>query len=136
MTPMFLSKFKLASCLMIIFQACAGHAASELHCQVSYADIDVFLTAKAVDNPYTVAPVDVAGRFLIKPVLVQSAQTAGYVAIYIYDQSRPQPMLIQEAKYLGPFDLSGASLTGEQHLYAGPLERELIYNCHLSKAIP
>ena len=40
-------------------------------------------------------------------------------------------MLIQVAKYLPPFKVGSKpyALTGEQYLYAGPVERELTYHC-------
>jgi hypothetical protein len=45
---------------------------------------------------------------------------------------------VQEAKYLPPFRVTDKPypLTGEQHLYAGPVERELIYSCTLEGLQP
>ena len=53
-------------------------------------------------------------------------------------ETRRQPILIQEAKYLPPFNYSDApdSLTGRQYLYAPPLGRELQYGCTLTEAKP
>jgi len=60
------------------------------------------------------------------------------IKLYAYYQTRRQPILIQEAKYLPPFASSDApdSLTGHQYLYAGPLGRELQYGCTLSEVKP
>jgi hypothetical protein len=46
--------------------------------------------------------------------------------------------MIQEAKYLPPFRSAPQpySLTGEQRLYAGPMERELTYHCTLEGVSP
>ena len=62
---------------------------------------------------------------------------ADYI-LYAYLDTRRQPILVQEAKYLPPYH-SGVTpylLTGEQHIYAGEVERELIYHCTLEGVAP
>jgi hypothetical protein len=104
-----------------------------LRCAVTYAGSTQTIDATPVADPYPVASVDIGGRFWFKPVVVGQGSRVDYVKIYVYQDTASQPMLIQEVKYLPPFANTQppASLTGEQHLYAGHLERELIYNCTL-----
>lgn len=124
--------------------ACAGlspvWAAAQLQCQVTYAGTTQTVVATPTDNPYTVAAVDIAGRFRFKPVLVGQGAQLQHLSIYVYMQTERQPVLIQQAKYLPPYPPTGPegriALTGEQRLYAGPMERELIYQCTLAGVAP
>lgn len=107
-----------------------------LRCQVTYAGTTHEVQARPVDDPYTVPRVDIGGRFWFKPVVVGVGRRVDYVALYAYQDTRRQPILVQEAKYLAPFARAPRAdgvlnLTGEQHLYAGVVERELIYHCTL-----
>ena len=108
-------------------------AAPLLRCQVTYAGTTHTVEARPVADPYTVPSVEIGGRFLFKPVVVGSAQRIDYIKLYAYLNASRQPVLIQEAKYLPPFRRSATPylLTGIQHLYAGPVERELLYSCTL-----
>ena len=121
--------------LMFGGMACA---APLLHCDVTYAGSTQAIESGPVADPYPVASVDIGGRFWFKAVMVGEGSRVDYVKLYAYLDTASQPMLIQEAKYLPPFAAatSSASLTGEQHLYAGHLERELIYNCSLQGVQP
>lgn len=109
-----------------------------LRCQVSYAGTTHLIEASPVADPYPVASVDVGGRFRFKAVVVGDAARVDRILLYAYLDTRKQPILIQEAKYLPPFQASTTPylLTGEQHLYAGPVERELIYSCTLQGVAP
>ena len=123
----------LGGCLVTV-----AMAAPQLQCQVSYAGATRTVLADPADDPYRVPSVDIAGRFRFKPVVVGTAQQVERVLIYVAVQTAQQPVPIHQAKYLGPF-ASGAGalpLTGEQRLYAGPLERELIYSCTLHGVAP
>ncbi len=108
-------------------------AAPLLRCQVTYAGTTHTLEARAVTDPYSVRSVEIGGRFLFKPVMVGTARRIDYIKLYAYLDASRQPVLIQEAKYLPPFRRSAKPyvLTGIQHLYAGPVERELLYHCTL-----
>ena len=108
-------------------------AAPLLRCQVTYAGTTHTVEARPVADPYTVPSVEIGGRFLFKPVVVGTAQRIDYIKLYAYLNASRQPVLIQEAKYLPPFRHSATPylLTGIQHLYAGPVERELLYSCTL-----
>ena len=111
-----------------------------LQCALTYAGATQTVVARPVADPYTVSALDVGGRFRFKPVVVGSPGQIERVNLYVYLQTPAQPVLVQHAKYLPPFDglADGRALrlTGEQHVYAGPLERELIYDCQLLRGVP
>lgn len=116
---------------------------AQLHCDVSYAGTTHTVQARPVSDPYPVESVDIGGRFRFKAVMVGAGQQVDYIKLYSYFESPQQPVLIQLAKYLPPFNASGtapdprgANLTGMQYLYAGPVERELQYQCFLQGAQP
>lgn len=113
-------------------------AAPLLRCQVSYAGTTHVIEASPVADPYPVASVDIGGRFRFKAVMVGHTARVDRILLYAYLDTRTQPILVQEAKYLPPFQASTTPylLTGEQHLYAGPVERELIYSCTLQGVTP
>jgi len=113
-------------------------AAPLLRCDVAYAGTTHRIEARPVDDPYPVPSVDIGGRFRFKAVMVGSATQVERILIYAYLDTARQPILVQEAKYLPPFRVTESPypLTGEQHLYAGPVERELIYSCTLEGLQP
>lgn len=126
---------------VVLIMAALGlpvQAAPLLRCQVSYAGTTHVVEARPVADPYPVASVDMGGRFWFKAVVVGDATQVRYINLYTYLDTRSQPLLIQEAKYLPPFLASTTpyGLTGEQHLYAGALERELSYHCTLEGVSP
>lgn len=121
----------------------SGAAASDdprLQCTLSYAGATQTLLARPTPDPYAVPAADVRGRFRFKPVLVGTPERLERINLYVYLQTATQPVLVQHAKYLPPFDgpAEGGALrlTGEQHVYAGPLERELVYDCQLLRGAP
>jgi hypothetical protein len=113
-------------------------AAPALRCEVTYAGLKHHIKAAPVADPYTVKGVDILGRFFFKPVLLEAQGKLSHVLIYVYLQQEPRPLILQQARYVGPFSVSSEpySLTGEQHVYGGPIERELIYNCWLGGVVP
>ncbi len=108
-----------------------------LRCQVTYAGTTLTVDARPVADPYTVQSAEIGGRFLFKPVMVGNAQRIDYIKLYAYLDASRQPVLIQQATYLPPFKRSATpyGLTGVQHLYGGPVERELIYSCTLEGVV-
>lgn len=104
-------------------------AAMSLRCDVTYAGTVHPLRFEATSQPYAVVPVDIAGRFLFKAVWLSDRQPA-HVSLYVYLQQEPRPYLLQHAIYAA-LAASGQPFTGEQHVYGGSLERELIYRCWL-----
>jgi hypothetical protein len=111
------------------------HAAPLLQCEMAYAGSTQTLQTGPVSDPYPVASVDVGGRFRFKAVMVGTATTVDYIKLYAYLETRRQPVLVQQATYLPPFS-KGLSLTGRQFVYAGPVERELQYECTLTEDAP
>ena len=124
-------RFSIAqSCVAVfLFAGVAAHAAPLLRCEVTYAG-----TTQVIE----VKPVDIAGRFLFKVVMSAPKGKLNYVLIYTYLQQEPHPLLLQQAKYFPPFKPGTRPylLTGEQHIYGGPIERELIYRCELQGVKP
>jgi hypothetical protein len=113
-------------------------AAPLLRCQVAYAGTTHTIEASPVADPYPVPSVDIGGRFRFKAVVVGSDARVDRILLYAYLDTKRQPILVQEAKYLPPYTVSETPyrLTGEQHLYAGVVERELIYSCTLQGIQP
>ncbi|MBV8666079.1 MAG: hypothetical protein JO269_06285 [Burkholderiaceae bacterium] len=116
-------------------------AAPLLRCEVVYAGSSHIVEAAPGSDPYTTPSVDIDGRFRFKAVLLGTQERVDAVKLYVYYETRKQPVLLQEAKYLPPFaaaDASGSpdALTGRQYLYAPPLGRELQYGCALREAKP
>jgi len=109
-----------------------------LHCEVTYAGATQVVHAVPVADPYEVAPVDIAERFLFKVVMTATRGRLDHVLIHTYLQQEPRPVLLQQAKYFAPFNprRQPVLLTGEQHIYGGPIERELIYRCWLGGIQP
>ena len=126
----------------LAFCACsfplAACAQALLHCDVTYAGSTHIVETRPVADPYPVPSVDIGGRFRFKAVMVGQAAQVDYVKLYAYLDTRHQPLLIQEAIYLPPFQSTPTPylLTGTQHLYAGPVERELMYSCTLQGVQP
>lgn len=112
----------------------AALAAPLLRCDVTYAGSTTVIETRPVADPYPVASVDIGGRFRFKAIMVGDAARVDYIKLYAYLDTRRQPLLVQEATYLPPFKTTPAPylLTGEQHLFAGPVERELMYSCSLA----
>ncbi|NCV63012.1 MAG: hypothetical protein EBW49_03600 [Betaproteobacteria bacterium] len=115
-----------------------AQASPFLRCEVTYAGATQVVHATPVADPYEVAPVDIAERFLFKVVMTATRGRLDHVLIYTYLQQDPRPVLLQQAKYFAPFKPSRQPvlLTGEQHIYGGPIERELIYRCWLGGIQP
>lgn len=138
--PCLCTSARLSLALLLCLVAGTAGAAARLVCDVSYAGTTHTLLAEPVTDPYTVPAQDVGGRFRFKPVLVGQGDRVDRVALYAYFNTPQQPVLIQQAKYLPPFAPPGhqgpIALTGQQHLYAGHMERELIYRCSLHGVQP
>jgi hypothetical protein len=113
-------------------------ATAKLHCDVTYAGTTYAIDTHPVTDPYPVPSIDIGGRFWFKAVMVGQDSRVDYVKVYAFIDTRAQPVLIQEAVYLPPFQITSAPypLTGKQHLYAGPVERELLYSCTLQGVQP
>jgi hypothetical protein len=127
-----------ATAFSTLFASPAAEAAPLLRCQVAYAGTTYTIEAGPVADPYPVPSVDIGGRFRFKAVMVGTHSRVDRILLYAYLDTKRQPILVQEAKYLPPYTVSQTPylLTGEQHLYAGVVERELIYSCTLQGIQP
>lgn len=116
----------------------AALAQPQLTCQVTYAGATQTVVARPVADPYPVPSVDIGGRFWFKPIMVGTAQKIERILIYSYLDTPAQPILVHQVKYLPPFPASKTAvpITGQNHVYGGPLERELIYSCNLEGLAP
>lgn len=127
-----------ACALASLFLQPIAMAAPLLRCQVDYASGVHTIEAHPVADPYPVPSIDIDGRFRFKAVMVGSDAKVERILLYVYRDTKRQPILLQEAKYLPPYPASASPtpLTGEQHLYAGVAERELMYRCTLEGMPP
>lgn len=111
-----------------------------LLCELSYAGATQTVWAEPVPEAYAVPAVDVRGRFRFKAVVVGAGDHIERIDLYTYLQTPAQPVIIQHAHHRPPQGWREApqpvGLTGAQHLYAGPMLRELIYQCSLHKDKP
>ncbi len=134
------SKARVFLLIFLSSWAGASQAQARLECQVTYAGVTHEVAVQPVTNPYNVPSVDIGGRFQFKPILVGQGVHVQRALVYVYFVTPRQPVLIQQAKYLPPFLVLGGSqaidLTGEQRLYVGTQERELIYTCALHGVQP
>lgn len=128
----------MVSALGALFLAGVAAAAPQLTCQVIYAGTTHTVVARPVADPYPVPSVDIGGRFWFKAVMVGDAVHVNRILLYAYQDAQPHPVLVHQAKYLPPYPrtLQPWAITGQQHVYAGPLERELIYSCTLEGLVP
>jgi hypothetical protein len=136
-TPIRLPVVFALVCLAVVFLSDAS-AAPLLRCEVSYAGVVHSVVARPVADPYPVESVTIGERFAFKAVMVGTDAKLERIAMYVYAGAPSRLVMVQQAKYLPPFRSAPQpySLTGEQRLYAGPMERELIYHCMLEGVSP
>jgi len=111
-------------------------------------------------DPYTVAAVSIGNRFRFKAIVLAAAQGAAAdarqdaaphasatatataiesVNLYVYYNTRRQPMVMQHTQYLQPLPLRSPApdaLTGRVALYSPLLGKELQYHCALAEVAP
>lgn len=136
-----LRNLPLGLCPLPWLLASAALAQPVLRCEVTYAGATQSVEARPVTDPYPVRSVDIGERFRFKPVLVRAADgTLDRAVVQVYVHTPEQPVTIQVATWPLPRPSAAAdgpaALSGWQHLYAGPLERELIYGCALREQAP
>ena len=112
-----------------------------LRCHVTYAGSTQVVDSQVTNDPYSVASIDIGGRFKFKAVMVGTGQKKNpvdYIKLYAYLQRRDKDFPIHQATYLPPFKPSIApiALTPLNYLYAGEVERELQYHCTLQGVTP
>jgi hypothetical protein len=110
-----------------------------LRCQINQGGSEQVLDFTPTSDPYNVKAFDINGRFRFKAVVIGTAQHLEYVKLYVYSQTRRQPVLLHQAKYMAPVATPGsapAALTGVNYVYSPELERELQYGCALLEVTP
>jgi hypothetical protein len=109
-------------------------------CHVTYAGETQRVAICPTQHPYLVESVSIGGRFRFKAVHVQAEHMSPHISLYVYWETPQQPQLIQQVVLRPPYPAPPAGgsveLLGEQHVYAGPLERELIYRCAITQDAP
>ena len=137
MLPSYLPAAFVIAC-MAAGSGSEARAAPVLRCDVSYAGVAHSVVANPVPDPYAVESMSIGERFAFKAVMVGTDAKLKRIVLYVYAGAPSSLVMIQEAKYLPPFRATRTpySLTGEQRLYAGPMERELIYQCTLEGVAP
>jgi len=112
----------------------------QLTCHVSYAGATQKISICPTHEPYSHESISIGNRFRFKAIHVKNEKLSPRIGIYVYVEDKQQPLLIQHVQIRAPVpepqngDL--IDLIGEQRLYAGPLERELIYRCVAGKNVP
>ena len=114
--------------------------AISLTCHVTYAGETQKIEVCPTFDPYGQEAVNIGHRFLFKAVHVNDKNLNPRIGIYVYFGDKQSPLLIQHVQIRPPSaklqNGDTVDLIGEQHLYAGPLERELIYRCVAGKKMP
>lgn len=139
MTNLF-SRFKVPIMVLLsctYFTPAIAAKTPQLNCDLSYAGSTHHIKANIIDNPYLAEIHDVGGRFSFKAVMLSSKGKLSAIKLYAYLQGRDKDFPIHEAIFLPPFPLANSktkqaiALTPINHLYAGEVERELLYQCFL-----
>lgn len=92
-----------------------------------------------VADPYKAESVDLDGRFRFKAVMLADAQRVSLINLYVFYQTRRQPMIMQHTKYVEPLaqrDPTPHALTGQVAVYSPFLGKELKYACALHEVTP
>lgn len=113
---------------------CPLYASPLLRCQIDQGGNSQILDFPPVSDPYPVKAININGRFRFKAVVIGDAQQIEYIKVYVYSQTKRQPILLHLAKYMAPMpraDSSFDALTGINYVYSPQLERELQYGCAL-----
>ncbi|MBU0753330.1 MAG: hypothetical protein KJ787_14565 [Gammaproteobacteria bacterium] len=117
--------------------AAPAFAMPTLHCQVGQAGEVLSVDVRPGANPYDFKAVDIRGNFRFRAVVIGDERTIEYIKLYTYYQTRQQPVLMHQVKYLAPA-MPGVGrtvpLTGVVQLFSPRLGREIQYSCTLVEA--
>jgi hypothetical protein len=114
-------------------------AAPLLRCEILQGGTSRVENFMPVADPYSVKAIDINNRFRFKAVVLGNALHVEYIKIYVYANTRHQPMLLHQTSYLAPAisrDAQPVALTGSNYVYSPDLERELQYGCALQETSP
>ena len=137
--------------LSLALLPCAAQASAQLQCTFEVnSEIHHTVHGLATD-PYTGAAVPIGNRFRFKAIVLAAApDTASSAApsaptaiesvnLYVYYNTRRQPMVMQHTQYLQPLPQRSPApdaLTGRVAVYSPLLGKELQYHCALAEVAP
>ncbi len=122
----------------------SAQAGTELQCTFEVNSETHYRAFGPATDPYTVAAVPVGNRFRVKAIVLSAAPGSAdtpieSVNMYVYYNTRRQPMVMQHLQFLQPVPLRSPlpdSLTGRVSLYSPLLGKELQYRCALAEVSP
>ena len=134
----------LLGALALLAVPTLASASPQLQCTFEVNSETHHTTHDLANDPYTVAAVPIGNRFRFKAIVLPDAQsgaTSGVesVNLYVYYNTRRQPMVMQHVQYLQPAALRNPApdaLTGRVALYSPLLGKELQYHCALAEVAP
>jgi hypothetical protein len=130
------------TCWVSVAWVCAlniAWAAPVLRCQFEVNAQTYQHDFTAVADPYKAESVDLGGRFRFKAVMLADAQRVSLINLYVFYQTRRQPMIMQHTKFVEPTpmrDPAPHALTGQVAVYSPFLGKELQYACALHEGTP
>lgn len=148
--PTLSPRFCLAA-LSLALLPCAAQANAQLQCTFEVNSETHHTVHGVATDPYTVAAVPIGNRFRFKAIVLAAApDTASSAApsaptaiesvnLYVYYNTRRQPMVMQHTQYLQPLPLRNPApdaLTGRVAVYSPLLGKELQYHCALTEVAP
>ncbi len=137
--------------LWLALLPCAAQASAQLQCTFEVNSETHHTVHGVATDPYTVAAVPIGNRFRFKAILLAAAPDLApsaaqpapaaieSVNLYVYYNTRRQPMVMQHTHYLQPVPLrkpAPDALTGRVALYSPLLGKELQYQCALAEVAP
>jgi len=127
----------VVSGLLLSFGA---RAAPQLQCTFDVNSETHHRVFALASDPYAVEGVPIGNRFRFKAIVLGEGARVDSVNLYVYYNTRRQPMLMQHTQYLQPPVASGAftpgALTGKVAVYSPLLGKELMYGCSLQEVAP
>ena len=132
-----------------------AQASAQLQCTFDVNSETHHTVHGVATDPYTVAAVPIGNRFRFKAIVLAAAQDTApgvtpssaqsapaaieSVNLYVYYNTRRQPMVMQHVQYLQPLPQRSPApdaLTGRVALYSPLLGKELQYQCALAEVAP
>ena len=144
LTPHF-QRFALIGAMALLGLPTLALASAQLQCTFDVNSETHHTVHELASDPYTVAAVPVGNRFRFKAIVLPAAASDGAasavesVNIYVYYNTRRQPMIMQHVQYLQPLaqrNPAPDALTGRVALYSPLLGKELQYHCALAEVAP
>ena len=140
--------------LWLALLPCVAQASAQLQCTFEVNSETHHTVHGLATDPYTVAAVPIGNRFRFKAIVLAAAHAEAAdapqdttpsttaiesVNIYVYYNTRRQPMVMQHLQYRQPVAQrkpAPDALTGRVALYSPLLGKELQYQCALAEVAP